>query len=1302
MEKPSPFRYFLVLIPLALIILLAIFVRKEMANLAGLDQLTPAVIGTEVPGEEVKVDPGLQKAVDLAVDALKARDMGFVLYQAKIDHIEYLDDGNTASVWLASLDPDTGEVLAREPEIAIAKKNPEGQKGEASSWFITLPYDEEYDKAVKSIPEGSLGEDFQQRFQTKYVEPKVVAKFGGYYLPWGGGQKKRLTWSLSHKSCSGSACKYAFDFADGTMFPIQAAKGGSVFAYQIKCSNGSTNCTNYLILKDSSTNPISYQIYYHMAANTLPSAYRKIGALVNQGAYIGNVDDTGASTAHHLHFMVHTSSYGYWGQSVDITFKDVKINYDSVTKGGRPRMPNEATTYGGQGQVYYVSGNKAAKGPTGTISSPVAGAVITDRTMTISGTGKDDKGVTKVQLLMNYDNAWHDVGTPVTTASFKFNVDLCAASAQIPDGPIALAVRLWDVEGNQSVGYSGFTGVVKNYSCSDAPPPPVCNPASDEVALFSNPYYSGTCKVYKVGDYVNPASMKGFAGEDAASVLVGSNAQVTLWTKASYQSRAETLVLSDPDLADNLVNRDTVNSFKVKTHAQLALTPVIFMPTASAVITAQDSVTLGWWNGGWADEFQVELSGTNGFVTRTRDYAKTTSWQVGGLPAGTYTFKVRGRNSSTSSVSAWASGTFTVKAGAFTGTPINAPWQDDVESGVNGWTATGLWKQTTQRSSGGTHSWLYGETVNSVLQYTSQSAGTLTSPSIRIPGTGYYLHFVSRYNTEGLASYFDQRWVQVSVDGAPFQNLYQFFWDPESTWLLSPALDLSGFSGKTIRIRFSFNNVDSTLNVGDGWYIDSIAINQNGPASGCNEPNANNLITQAVQIAPNQTFTADICSAGDVDYYKITGKAGERLTFDVDAKTISSKLDSVLTLIYKDGKTVLAENDDEVAYQQKDPLLYYVLPNDGTYYLKIQAWDHPMVGGPDYFYNLKVYSDKADPTVSISYPTSGKLLPNAVFNITANAADSNGSGINHVNFFWHNSDWDAGVWQKIGEDWTATDGWSFAFDPTKEIKASSGAVFVQAFDGSGNWAGIASWGIKTDPNQAPPPLPSSAMVGGTITSGLTANQLVWSASDVGSGINHFEFQMQVDGGSWTSWLPEGVTSASRNTWFMGEPGKTYGFRMRVVDNSSKEEAWTTAAETTITIKSCSVAADAFEEDDTRATAKSVNVDGNHDSHSFCGLQDQDWLKFSAVAGEQYFINGLPNSKAVGVVLTIYNSAGNPIAEQFPDLIGNPTSLRWTAGTSGTYTVRARNLNPLIAGDDAKYQIWVDQGLQYYVPMVTGQ
>lgn len=1297
MQKPSPFRYLLLIIPVAIIVVLAYFVRQQMAHIAGIETVAPTsqALTTEGPGN---IDPGIQKSVDEAVALLKQQDPGFTLYNVKIDNVIYSEDKSTVEIWLAPIDPETGEVLGREPDIAVAKRNPDGQKGEASEWSVTLPFNESYDEVVKTIPEGLLGEDFKQRFQTKYPEEKTAAKFGGYYLPWAGGQKKRVTWSISHTSCSGNACYYAFDFADGTMFPILAAKGGTVFATQTSCNNGSTGCTNYIILKDNSTTPTSYQVYYHLAKDSTPAELRKVGAVVKQGQFIGNVDDTGASTAHHLHFMVHTNSYGYWGNSVDITFRDVSINYDSTTKGGRPRTLTEASKYGGQGQTYYTSGNSSSSVPTGSITSPAEGSVITSRTLNVTASGSDDRGLSKGMLLVYYDNAWHESVTATPSGNtFNFSLDMC--SAGIPDGPISLALRVWDVEGNQTTGLLGLRGVVKNYRCSAATVTHICEPAANQIALYTGTYYSGTCKVYSAGDY---ATMSGISASDAASVLVGSGAQISMWTSASYKGRSETLVTSDPDLFDNLLNRDTLGSFKVKSTTNAVAAPVINYPTSSTTVTSDTTVTASWYDGSYTNEFQAELSGTNGFSTVTRDWSRTNSWNVGSLPAGTYTLKVRGRNSVSLKVSSYTTVSFKVTAASVSNTAAEtAPWMEDFESGSTGWASTGLWMQTTARSISSSHSWFYGEVSDNAFRYGNGTRGTLTSPVIAIPSGGYYVHFFYRYNTESTAKYWDQRWLQVSVDGGPFNNLYQFSSDPRNTWLQSPAISLNTYAGHNIRLRFSFDTLDTLLNVGEGWYIDNVLINQNGPLSSCLEASSNDTPATAGSIAVGSPVGGDICPGGDVDYYKFTANAGDRLSFDIEAKTIGSDLDTVLSLVNIDGATVLAENDDEVSSSLKDSYIYYTMPAAGTYYLRVQAWNHPLAEGKNNFYVLRMYNDLTSPVASIAYPTSGTLVPNGTFNITVNASDI-GSGVGHVVFYWHNHDWNSGVWTKLGEDWSSADGWRYAFNPTTSAgKGGQGAIYAQVFDQSGNYTGASSWNISTDPAQAAPAVPTSDIIAfASANSNLNTVLIQWNANDVGNGIAAFEFQIQENGGSWSTWVPEGVSAASRSAWFIGQMGKTYGFRMRVIDAAGSAEAWPADAEATVTLNGCTSGVDVSENDNNLASAKTNVIGGDHVAHTFCGQNDEDWIKFSATAGEVYFINTIPSNLAEAAVLTLYDAAGHPLAESFPTQLGSPNTLRWTAPATADFYVKARNFNPLIAGDGAVYQMWITQGNITYVPMVT--
>ena len=282
-----------------------------------------------------------------------------------LDDVHFNENKTQAVLWMAEHDPETKETLAREPEIVLAVWDEA-----AGSWNLHRTSDPEFNDffMTTDFKDDEIADRFNFEADAKPGPTTVV--YGGYKLPWAGGLTKRLTWSVGHSSCTPTYyCTYAFDFADGTMFDLLAAKGGYVYHWRDTCNNGDSTCTNSITLQDRTTNPWTYQIYLHIAKNSIPESVKIRGVYVWQGMKIANVDDTGASTGHHVHFMVveqstlNTCRNYCFGKAMDITFRDVDINWDAGTQGGRPRLTEEASWYGGTGRTNYVSGNAFKQGP---------------------------------------------------------------------------------------------------------------------------------------------------------------------------------------------------------------------------------------------------------------------------------------------------------------------------------------------------------------------------------------------------------------------------------------------------------------------------------------------------------------------------------------------------------------------------------------------------------------------------------------------------------------------------------------------------------------------------------------------------------------------------------------------------------------------------------------------------------------------------------------------------------------------------------------------------------------------------
>jgi carboxypeptidase T len=181
-------------------------------------------------------------------------------------------------------------------------------------------------------------------------------------------------------------------------------------------------------------------------------------------------------------------------------------------------------------------------------------------------------------------------------------------------------------------------------------------------------------------------------------------------------------------------------------------------------------------------------------------------------------------------------------------TPTCSLFFDNVESGIQGWTAQTPWAITNLQSYSPTRSWTdspagsYGNNLNTSL--TSQTFNFSAA-------SGISLEFWHRYDLE--AGY-DYAYVEYSTNGgASWTQAAQYNGENQTAWRQEtiPLLNLDGASN--VKIRFRLYTDGSVTR--DGWYIDDIRIAGGGDT--CYQPlapQADFAYTSPVEIGEAVSF----------------------------------------------------------------------------------------------------------------------------------------------------------------------------------------------------------------------------------------------------------------------------------------------------------------------------------------------------------------------------------------------------------------------------------------------------------------
>ena len=182
-------------------------------------------------------------------------------------------------------------------------------------------------------------------------------------------------------------------------------------------------------------------------------------------------------------------------------------------------------------------------------------------------------------------------------------------------------------------------------------------------------------------------------------------------------------------------------------------------------------------------------------------------------------------------------------------------FQDDMESGVGGWTATGLWHRSTRRSVSPAAAWYYGQEATGNYNTGDPNSGTLTLPAISLAGvTQAQLIFPEWSQVEPDPNY-DRTIVQLSANGVDWAPAFESH-GTSGAWA-QRTVSLASYLGGNVSIRFRFNTVDGLFNNFEGWYVDDVKVvgtlSELPPTS---TPTATPTPTETPTSTPTATATA--------------------------------------------------------------------------------------------------------------------------------------------------------------------------------------------------------------------------------------------------------------------------------------------------------------------------------------------------------------------------------------------------------------------------------------------------------------
>ncbi len=217
----------------------------------------------------------------------------------------------------------------------------------------------------------------------------------------------------------------------------------------------------------------------------------------------------------------------------------------------------------------------------------------------------------------------------------------------------------------------------------------------------------------------------------------------------------------------------------------------------------------------------------------------------------------------------------------------------------------------------------------------------------------------------------------------------------------------------------------------------------------------------------------------------------------------------------------------------------------------------------------------------------------------------------------------------------------------------------------------------------------------------SATFLSWEAVNAGAGLGSFELQWTTQSGVWETANIVTIAGNLRSTWFAGQPGETYAFRLRALDNNNQAEPWPAnqTAETSVSLPMVCVP-DEYEVDDDVEQAYPIHLDAA-EQRNLCGVGDIDWFEVQIDEPGYYLFRAASVDGGAAVKISVYDESGEIKLGGGEALgIGQDTNTILKMENTGNYKLKVETLVPHLMGTNALYQLSVNQVSVLFLPLIS--